>query len=420
MVVALMSLCGVFAPTSSNANPTFNYRGYIDTGVVITDNYHAWSDGGIGKLRYGTDNDGHRSVLPRLSEALLSLTAAYGTHWEGRLDVKFDDRQRHLLDIAETFISYRSGPSQTMRWRARIGSFLPPVSLENRAIGWTSPYTLSSSVLNTWIGEEIRINGGELKLEKTFPFGVAKLFGAGFFANDNAGKLIALRGFATHDRKLTLFDTAPLPDFQVLLIHPRGPFRNISRKFEPLHEIDGRVGYYLGGEFKSAKYGLFRITYYDNNADPEAFNRTAGQYAWDTRFIAAGFRSKLTPELTLIGQGMFGNTAMGPKFGRKNKRMSDTDFATGFVLLNYRFNAAQVSFRGDYFEIMDRDAMRGRYDGDEDGYSLTFGGSINPITRAKFSIELQYIDHHRPVRMYADEPDSIDELMLRANLRFFF
>ena len=122
----------------------------------------------------------------------------------------------------------------------------------------------------------------------------------------------------------------------------------------------------------------------------------------------------------LIEQGMFGNTAMGPRFGRKGKRVSDTDFGTGFLLLNYRFEPAQVSLRGDYFEIMDRDVMKRRYDGDEDGYSLTFAGSMNPIKRAKLSFELQYIDHDRPVRMYAGAPESIDELMFRANLRIFF
>ena len=42
-VVALLSLCSAFTPLSSNANPTFNYRGYIDTGIVITDDYHAWT-----------------------------------------------------------------------------------------------------------------------------------------------------------------------------------------------------------------------------------------------------------------------------------------------------------------------------------------------------------------------------------------
>ena len=83
--LALLVLCGAFAPNSSEANPTFNYRGYIDAGFVVTDEYHAWTDGGIGKLRYGTDDEGDRAVLPRFSEALVSLSAAYGTRWEERL-----------------------------------------------------------------------------------------------------------------------------------------------------------------------------------------------------------------------------------------------------------------------------------------------------------------------------------------------
>lgn len=142
---------------------TFDLRGYADLGIAVTDTRVGWTDGGVGKLRYGTDESGERDVFPVFSEAMLIGNLSWGRAWRAHLALKYDDEQRHALDIAEAYLAYRGPPRPTLRWRARAGTFIPPFSLENHAIGWTSPYTLSSSALNAWIGEELRVNGGELK-----------------------------------------------------------------------------------------------------------------------------------------------------------------------------------------------------------------------------------------------------------------
>ena len=394
-------------------------HGYIDGGVVVTDDHVGWLDHGPGKGRYGDDGDGDfEAVLP---EASIIGDLSVGTAWRAHLHLKFDDEQRHFLDVGEAYLAYRAPPHAGLRWRARIGTFLPPVSLENHAVGWTSPYTLWSSALNTWVGEELRVNGGEAKLLFDVRQLEIGLFGAGFFANDAAGTLIAMRGWAVHDRKLALFDRAPLPAFQIRLVNPFGPFRGQVANFEPLHEIDGRPGFYAGADLKHAQIGRFKLIYYDNNADPEAFNRSAGQYAWRTRFGAVGYRGEVVAGLTLVTQLMYGDTVMGPRlFPGSARRISDVDFFTGYGLLSKRLSRWRFTARGEYFETRNRDLMRGGYDGAEDGYGVTLSVGFKPVPASRINAELQYLDHTRPVRALAGEPLAIDELTLRINYRFLF
>ena len=46
-------------------------------------------------------------------------------------------------------------------WSVKTGAFFPTISLENDDLGWTSPYTLTPSAINSWIGEELRTIGSE-------------------------------------------------------------------------------------------------------------------------------------------------------------------------------------------------------------------------------------------------------------------
>src|SRR6202022_1618441 len=48
-------------------------------------------------------------------------------------------------------------------WRLRAGSFWLPTSRENIDPLWTSPYTITYSALNSWIGQEVRPIGADLQ-----------------------------------------------------------------------------------------------------------------------------------------------------------------------------------------------------------------------------------------------------------------
>ena len=65
------------------------------------------------------------------------------------------------IDLLETYVSWRPQSNGVLRWNVRAGAFFPPVSLENDDLGWTSPYTLTPSAINSWVGSELRTIGGE-------------------------------------------------------------------------------------------------------------------------------------------------------------------------------------------------------------------------------------------------------------------
>jgi hypothetical protein len=419
-IFALLFAPLILTSASVFATTTLEVRGFVDAGVVVTDRYRSWLDGGIGKGRYGAGSDVQRELKPVLTEAQVIGNLSFGRAWRVLINAKYDDQQRHLIDVAEAFVAYRSPPFAAQRWRFRAGTFLPPFSLENHAIGWTSPYTLNSSAINAWIGEEIRINGGEFKWLFTPGSLRVDVFGAVFFANDGAVKLLAARGFSVSDRELALFDRTPLPKLQASLKNPRGPFVPQANVFEPLHEIDGRPGYYIGMNLVDEKHGRIMLAYYDNNGDPKAINRTEGHYAWDTRFALAGYRGNVWRDVTFITQVLYGVTIGGPRLALTGKHLNESTYFAGYGLLARQSGKLSYAVRGDYFEMQDHDRMRFIYDGAENGYAVSLAASYKPRPTSKITAELQYLDHARAVRVYGGQPRRIDEFTFRLNHRWFF
>ena len=80
-----------------------------------------------------------------------------------------------------------------------MGAFFPPISLENDGIGWTSRWTLTPSAINSWVGEELRTIGAELRVEHRGDAGTFSAQAALFGRNDPAGELLAARGWSMGD-----------------------------------------------------------------------------------------------------------------------------------------------------------------------------------------------------------------------------
>src|SRR4029077_435410 len=126
--------------------------------------------------------------------------------------LRLEPEQPSGIDILETYLSWRPAAHGAWRWSARAGAFFPPVSIENDDLGWSSPYTLTPSAINSWIGDELRTIGSEGTLRWKSDFGVVSLTGALTCCNDEAGVLIADRGWAMDDRPFGLFERERVPD----------------------------------------------------------------------------------------------------------------------------------------------------------------------------------------------------------------
>lgn len=326
----LLAAVAGFLPTLASA---LDWEMDVDARAVMADADQSFLDGGLGKLRY---NNG---TTVQLGRARLALEQRFGESLRLVVDAStWGDHDRHPIDLTEGFVEYRSYPHAAWRARLRAGAFYPPSSLENRGAGWKSPYTISSSALNTWIGEEIRAIGVEGAVDHlgTKLGGASdwQVFGGIFGWNDPAGVLIASHGFALHDRQTSL--------------HGRvGSGGNVPVSSRQLfYEIDDRPGYYVGGKWKYLDRLEARAMHYDNRADPSVPKPSIGDFAWGTRFDTAAVRYETSQQLTLLTQWLQGETSIAPFMSLICWR-----FDAWALLASQRRGSQMITLRYDRFNV---------------------------------------------------------------------
>jgi hypothetical protein len=145
--------------------PRVNIGAVLDGRFIVTDWPTSWLNGELGKNRYGGENDESRE-LGRLSQASLLLSIGLSDSLSARVQLSVDAEHNLVqkpawLDLVEGLITYRTIFSPHSRLRIRGGFFFPPVSMENTDPAWTSPFSITTSAINSWIGEEIRVTGVE-------------------------------------------------------------------------------------------------------------------------------------------------------------------------------------------------------------------------------------------------------------------
>src|ERR1700756_458815 len=129
-----------------------DWEASLDMRLLYSDAYRSFMDGGFGTTRFDRNDTGLR-----LGRARLAFSAPLGELWSVHFDASaWDDKDRSPVGVTEAYLQFRPYPFSGYRLRIKAGAFYPPVSLENRAAGWESPYTLSYSAINTWLGVEGR------------------------------------------------------------------------------------------------------------------------------------------------------------------------------------------------------------------------------------------------------------------------
>ena len=133
----------------------------VDMRLIAVDAPTSYLYGGLGKLRFDEEHDGLQ--VGRIRAAWSQpIGETLNVHLDASLWRPGDD---HAFDLTEAYLEYRPYPAGGWRSRAKVGAFYAPISLEHRAAGWTNPYLISSSAINTWVGEELRTIGAEYSLE---------------------------------------------------------------------------------------------------------------------------------------------------------------------------------------------------------------------------------------------------------------
>jgi len=126
----------------------FSAHGYVDCRLVSRASERSWADGGFGKTRFG--NGG---VSAGCMQADLTLAAQLTPALLALADVQYQTTDKNAFSALEAYLRYRPVSTTPLRWSVKVGEFFMPVSLENDAIGWTSPWTLTPSAINSWLGE---------------------------------------------------------------------------------------------------------------------------------------------------------------------------------------------------------------------------------------------------------------------------
>jgi hypothetical protein len=344
----------------------------LDTRLVNSDADRSVMDGGLAPVRFDRDDP-----AVQLGRARLALTQPIGELWSARLDASvYDDKGGALAGLTEAFLQFRPYPREGYRLRVKAGAFYPPVSMENRASGWDSPYTISYSAIDSWLAVEVRTIGLEANLDwlgtrlgHRFDLGVtAAVFGW----NEGAGAVLAGTGFSLTDRQTPLFGRVGQPGIPPLY------------GAEPFEQIDGRVGGYAGLEGRYLDRLTVRVLRYDNRADPTATDTVTGRIAWNTRFTSAGLRAEGAGGWTGILQWLQGETVIAP-----GGFTLEWPFSSAYGLVSRRIGRHTLSARYDHFNV----EVRG-IDGDGTQYGHAWTAAYAFDASARWRIALEWLQVH--------------------------
>jgi len=398
----MLALSGVAAAEPTHLTWRMLTEGLISGGNART----SWLDGGAGKFRAGAEQNDAQLHAAFGLEYRFNLQSAF------KFEGAYHGDNKAKVGLTQAYWEYKPLASQHWRSQYRVGAFHVPASLENHGDFWYSPYNQTSSLLNSWIGEELRTIGLEGRWQwRASPQSPHKfsVSAAIFAANDSAGAMLSWRGWAAHNRQTLIGERLSLrlrPSIQ-----EDGVFPDQAPEFEPFVEVDDRLGYYISVDWLHHSRFHFRYFYYDNRGDPLALEN--GQYAWGTNFQNIGARLNLSPTTKLIAQWMHGNTTMGPG-------AIDNDYSSAFVLLSHQRAHHRLTFRAERFSVNDNDFMQTLDPNDENGDRLTFSYVYRPKHRLSIAVEASRIRSDRADRVLFDESPRLVEHQVNTRIRYRF
>ena len=217
------------------------------------------------------------------------------------------------------------------RVRLMEGAFFLPTSRENVDALWESPYTITSSALNSWLGEEFRPIGVDAAYTFRRQWTAAVTL---FTGNDTFGSLPAVRGWSLRDHWALLGEHLKVDNEY---------YTSVSA------ENDHRLGWSARGRWNN-DHATLQITHIDNRSDAldhgelfdwyTCFDIVGGDYSIGDWTLAAEYGWGIT-DIEIEGQGRF-----------------RTDLTAAYVLVSRRLANGRISLRGDVFTRTDAENDR--------------------------------------------------------------
>ncbi len=388
---------------------TFSLFGYLAAAGGRVQSQPSWLARGFGRLQTGAERSGSTADRATLEGRLglrYELGAAFAVQVEG-VARREPDSIGDELGLSQAFLEWTQGFAVASELRVRAGLFFLPTTREAIDPLWTSPYTLTLSALNSWIGDEVRPEGVDLGLR----LGEHAALGATVFrGNDTAGALLAWRGWSLGSRVSTLGEVLPLPPLSSLA-DPRAFGRQRDSGTQPVgRELDGRNGWSARGRLEGAG-ALVQGSAYDNRGDRELHD---GEYAWRTRTQQlAGQIGR--GDLTLVAEGLRGSSAMGSL----TRPHVDIEFWAWYALASAARGPWRTSLRYDRFYVDDRDHSAAE-NNDERGSAWTAAAFWQPGERFRLGLEYLALGSRRPAAAESggDANTNARQWTLEARIRF--
>ena len=408
VVTALLLTCA--APTALAQSAIFapeNFHGLADLRLGIADGEKGWLDGGFGKTSRSGGRDG-----VSLSEAALEWKPRFSFALSGVATVEYQPKTDPTFDLGEAYLKFRAPPQPWGRVSARAGLFYPPVSMEHDGVAWTNPDMLSSSAINSWIGEEVKVAGLEVTLTRPLGAHEVSATGAVFGWNDTSGTLLAFRGWALGGIKTGADTSLPLP--------PRSAFMTPRQGDEdyPVRELDHRAGAYGRVEWRMPSGVSLNALYYDNGGNLVAVDKDV-QWAWRTRFLNLGLRWEPDDRTKILAQAMTGETKFGFPYQGNGPLWVDVDFHAAYLLAQRRVGDNTLSGRIDGFSVDDK-TLKAIDNNAEHGWAATIAWRRPLTAHADLMLEGLHVDSNRPSRAYGGVAPKQSQNVLQAALRLAF
>lgn len=399
LAAAFVAVCAVDAK-ALEISDDLAITGYGDLRTVSAPDTTSWLKGGLGKFRYG---DGGTHL--RFAEAVVQADWTINDAWRGVASVRAEPLTPGVVDALEAYLQYAPATDGNVSWLVKSGAFFPTISLENDDLGWASPYTLTPSAINSWIGDELRSIGSEATLRWKNDYGTLSLIAAIVCCNDENGTLMAARGWTLSDRPTGLFERVRLPE-----VTQRLTFQTPYARTGMFDEIDGRPGWYAGATWQMPGWGKISVIRYDNQGDPYA--KAARDTGWNTRFWSVGGRTDIGGVM-LIAQAMRGQTIVaGPTF------YSDTKFQSAFLLASYDWDDWRFSAREDLFATRRPGARNNNWA--EDGDAFTAAISWSRFSWLRLTGEVVALNSRRGEYGPAGLGLHRSDTQVQFSTRFFF
>jgi hypothetical protein len=391
------------------------FSALIDLRAAGADGQPSFLHGGFGKFRFGGTSAGDWQGHASLADAAIVWKPQFTWALGAVIDAEHQDGQKNFADLVQAYATVRPPPAMGLRFSARMGLYYPPISQEHDGTAWSTTATITPSAINSWVGEEVKVVGGEAKVSGKLGQHELSLTGGLFGYNDTSGTLLAFRGWAFHDVKATAFGQFLLPPLSSYFVHKQPPYTSNTI------EIDGRVGYYGRIDWRPPGRFGFNAFYYSNNGNKIGVTPDL-QWAWDTRFWNFGASWDIDDDTRILSQVMTGQALMG--YPNHRSVWVNINYTSAYVLASHDIGKSGLAARVEYFDTTDNNFRPATDDsGDnlgEVGWALTGSYQYHLNEHARLMLEVMNADWKRPSLSEAGLPPKERQTVVQTSFKLTF